>query len=495
MITSAKPTKNVKGKSRVTSQLHAQPTKHYIYGGSTDQLSRMNQSYPGSKYQSLDWYKKVRAMRCDATIALLRELLIAPIQASTWSVELSDNGSEEQKEFLESCLLPLKTDFVRSAMRGMLDFGWAPFEKIWRYKDGKYRLDRLKPLLQDVTEVTLFDESDTKHDAGAFSGYHQEGGLIGNEFKHLALQYSLLINWDVEGDYHYGIPMMAPCERPYDEGLEVAASAKRYDKKIAGAHWVFWYPEGEMVRYGDEDIPAEQALEKIFKSIESSGMMGLPNRLNTFVSELDGKSQGHKSWDVQLMSADSSSNEYFIKRMGYIDKQKARALVFPERTVFEGEHGTKAEAGEHGGFAIYGVESKNIHMIDQLNKRLVCDMSFLNFGEDSIEDAKLNVLPIANELRGILKGIYTAAINHPEAFQREQLALDWANIRDGLGLPVSSLSEDDITKQMEETKAAKQEEELAKTQAKQAEVIEKEGEAVQKFGEKVKEKVGKSSKE
>ena len=152
-----------------------------------------------------DWYQKVKRIRRDPTIALVRQLAVAPVLIAPWSYEEEeDKAPEGARDFIEEVFKPLRSRFLRQAFHGMIDYGWAPFEMIFELIGGQVRLTKLKNLLTEFTEILIVEEN------GEFAGFKQGDDL------YLDLNKSLLISQDVEGTQWYGSSTMLNVERAYD---------------------------------------------------------------------------------------------------------------------------------------------------------------------------------------------------------------------------------------------------------------------------------------
>ena len=125
-------------------------------------------------------YSVYRRMGAHPTIALAKSIVTAPILAGTWAFEARradgakvrraaigdgvqsdsfDRQLADRARFIERQLSPLRTGFLIEAMRA-LEFGWAPFEKVWSVQNGAVTLAKLKPLLVDFTFAQIDSHGD-----------------------------------------------------------------------------------------------------------------------------------------------------------------------------------------------------------------------------------------------------------------------------------------------------------------------------------------------
>ena len=74
---------------------------------------------------------KIRILRKDPTIALIRQLSVAPVLSSPWSIEATKDAPANAKELIEEQMLPVRLHILQKAFYGSIDFGFQPFEKVF----------------------------------------------------------------------------------------------------------------------------------------------------------------------------------------------------------------------------------------------------------------------------------------------------------------------------------------------------------------------------
>jgi len=376
-------------------------------------------------------YSKLRLMRKDSTISLARQLVVAPVLASPWSIEAEQDAPPEAKEFINSQMQPMRMHLLRTGMYGCIDFGWQPYEKVFKYDEatGHVVIHKLKPLLQDITDI-LVEEAN-----GAYKGLKQESN--GNVT--LEVEDSLLLNIDVEGTYWYGQGLLENCEDPYDDWNAANISVKRYDNKVAGANWVVHYPIGTSMVNGVETDNFKVA-KTFIAALEGNGAIAIPRRLSDLVDDLNKDSPD--AWHIELLG-DSSPKQYSqVARFKYLDALKVRALGLPERAVLEGQFGTKAEAEAHADLAITNMELRHKTLVQLINWHLVNQLLRLNFGQEAENKVYIEPAPIADLALQYLRSIYVEIIKNPDGFLQEFEHIDFEALKDRLGVPI--LSKDDV---------------------------------------------------
>lgn len=367
---------------------------------------------------------KIRRMRRDPTIKLTRLLYFAGIISADWSVEASDSFYEEAIPYIERQMFPLRRHLLSTAALGLFDFGWQPYEKIFTIENGEFSLKKLKPLVQDITE--LVEDTDT----GQFLGFKQEG-------KELPLEKCLLLNQDVEGTDWKGESTMSAMEMPYDAALKLNGAAERFDEKIAGAHWIIYYPDGNLTFEGEER-PASEIADEILACLQSSGSVAVPMGKPQF-GDLN-LNEPNSQWKIELVAAPGASFP-FADRFGYLDKLKVRGAGFPERSILEGEYGTKAEATAHGDFALTMIEYRHDGILEQVNWHLVNQLLRYQFGQEYQNKVFIKAAPLNDQTRAMLSNLYEKILSNPDGFIREVESIDIDAISEQLGIP--KIKEDD----------------------------------------------------
>ena len=419
------------GRASMHEQTRAQVA---VFGSSPNQEAFANQQ--GLQTLMKDWttgtafhFKKIRQMRRHPTVKLVRTLSIASMAGAKWSVSTTDKAPEGAKESISE-LLSLQTNIMSTALRGLFDFGWQPYEKVWAFDipTGKIKLRKLKPLLQDQTEIVIDSTN------GAFVGFKQF-----QQF--LSIPNCLLINQDVEGTYHYGEGTMPSIEMAFNRWLVTDDSNVRYDKKISGAHWVIHYPPGTSLVSGEQVDNYDLAI-RLLAALEGSGSFVVPSTVQSFVTDLNSASNDG-AWKIELMGSPGAQGE-FQARLAYLDALIVRAAEFPERSILEGQYGTKAEAETHADFAVARMDFRNKQIVDTVNWHLVNQMMRMNYGEEFEDTVHIEVAPIADDTKNMLKTVYSGVLSNPATSGNEFATLDIQAIRDQLKLPTRQRTDDDL---------------------------------------------------
>ena len=386
--------------------------------------------YEGSgKYGPID-PRKIRDMRRDSVISLIRTMLFAGVLSGEWSVETTepdDNNMLDQvvldeiKNFVKDQMENVRLHLLRTAVNGCFDFGWQGYEKVFELDTERllFTLKKLKPLLQDLTTI-VSDEAD-----GSFNGFKN------GEVK-LMLEECLLLNFDVEGTMWEGQSQIELAEEYFDEKKISRMSATRYDKKMSGSQWVVKYPVGTTPIPGtDESKPNHLIADDILDAIEGSGMIAIPQARSPLTTA---ENKGQNAWEIELIDA-SGAVVQFTERFNYHDKCIARVLGWPERSILEGQFGTKAEAEAHGDFVVTMIEYRHDGLVEQINWHLVNQLIRVNWGEQYENAAWLKAAKLNDNAKTFLRDLYWKILENPDGFMIEFDHLDIDSIAQSLGVP------------------------------------------------------------
>ncbi len=417
-----------------TARTAKEKTQYQISFGSPQQSGEAPK--PSRPAKAKDWATLVREMRKDPTIGMLRDMVVAPAVAAGWSYDATDEAAEGSKEFIESELEPIRQHLLESSLYGCVDFGWQAYEKVWRRtEDGAFGIGKLKPLLQDYTEILVVPRN------GAYAGLINEV----DEKVELKVPETLLVNINVEGTNWYGEPLMARIEGPYIWWQNTNASAEAYDNKMSGSHYVVYYPDGSSMIDG-VDTPNDDVARMILHTLESGAGVAIPGKIQELLKDVSEPFIGdrHSAWRIDILSDNTNSGEQFNSRLKYLDALKARAMGLPERSVFEGDYGTKAEAETHASIAIVTQELRHSRMVQMYNWHLVNALLRLNYGEEYENTVKIVANPIEDETLARIKAVFMEVLKHRDGFLTVAEAIDTNALLEKLQVPTAANSSEGI---------------------------------------------------
>jgi hypothetical protein len=333
-----------------------------------------------------------------------------------------DSVPDEWLEIIEEDVTRIRNKFLLQAIQGLNDFGWMPFEKIWE-KDSKgyARLKRLKALLHDYTDIIVDNN-------GNFQGFIQ------NDMKQtvIPLKKCLLLSWGVEGTNWYGsgkMEALSPVQKDWESCND---GARRYDQKIAGSHWVVYYPIGKTDVDG---IPTDnyEVAGTILAALESSGKMRIPSSVQSHITDLN--SDGKSEWRIEPISDNVARQHSFVARLEYLDRLKVRAFGFPEDTILKTRYSPKTEQGVHANIVATAQDVQHQYITDMLNEHVVNQTMRYNFGKDAEGAVYVVPAPITNMSLTFLQDVYRMLINNQSVVANEYNDLDMPALRTKIAVP------------------------------------------------------------
>lgn len=384
--------------------------------------------YPS--YSNLS-YACIRRLREDPTVKLAKWAVLAPMIHTPWVYEYNIGAKPTKKmlRFVEDNFKPIRDFFLAQAVFGTLDFGWQPFELVYKPEEGKIYLDKLKALLQDFTDILVYMNT------GAFAGFTNRGFDISEEIE-IREEYACNTNFEVEGTDWYGVSTYKSIRGTIDNWNDVNTSANRYDRKVAGATWVVYYPVGT-TPYNGVSTSNDVIARALLASLESSGNVAIPDEIQDWADDtIDHEAKG--KWRIEILEADSSTSASFIDRMKYLDSLKMRAFGLPERAILEGSHGTKAESIVHSDIALSIVDTKHRLLCSQLNLQVLPHLMNFNFGKKYKWSICVKPAPLVDTQFATVKDIYRLILSNGDALVEEVKNIDLKSMRDELGIPTGT---------------------------------------------------------
>lgn len=341
-------------------------------------LGALNSGGSGNVPVSPGTFAHYREMRSEPTIALGLAASTCPITAAPWSYKVEDGTPDEWLKFVQAECDRLKPSLVRDMTRAIW-MGYQAFEKVWEFKDGRYGIERMHALLQDITTAVLDDK----------------GRLVGlkNRDAELDRRAFLWFTHDQEGDDPYGRSRFENIRKTYARLQTSAEKMTQWIAKNAGVIPVLQYPEGSDVDEGQvEDNKVHAAA--VLNSLGRSAGIAIPNKLSSWAEDLIKKGVSPKelmAWQLSFVEAKGGAGGEILANTQHLEKLLLRGLLVPERAVTEGQFGTKAEAGEHADIMLLIAAEVYGDICRCINEQLVDDLLVVNFGPDA--KGKIKIIP------------------------------------------------------------------------------------------------------
>lgn len=376
--------------------------------------------------QSYDTYRTIRK---HPTVAMARALSTAAIVSGEWTVFAKKGVPKFIRRFVKDTYFKHRRWFLQQAITGGIDYGYQGFEQVYALKSGRIVIDKLKPLIPDAT-IILVDE-----DNGDFQGYRQDFGFR----REIPLSKCLHVAYRIEGTDWRGESLLEYARNTYNHWIDGNDAARRYDKKMAGSHFVVYYPMGETEVDGTMTDNATIA-KNVLTNLESSGGTTIPRLVAEHVEDLRDKEFG---WDIEILNDDNARQYSFTNRLEYLDKLLVRAMLMPERAIIEGKFGTKADAGSHADLAMVNVEETHAYTTEHINQQSVDRLVEVNFGPKHVGNVGLASAPLSNSKIQFFRDVYIKFLDDPQGFINEYNNTERESLRELLCLPQTDAEDKD----------------------------------------------------
>lgn len=370
-----------------------------------------------------------RSIRKHPTIALARAMITAPVVASEWTIETKEDAPSDAKQFIEDQLFSVRQILVRQAMEGMIDYGFHAWEKVWATVKGRNVISKFKALYVDDTKILVDPKT------GVFNGLRNRDRNTGQEIT-LELPYSLTVADRIEGTNWYGEALLETPRRMFNAWNDASDGAQRYDQKLAGSHWVVRYPVGKTPRTaGGTPVDNSTLAQEILEGLMASGGVIIPNTIQSAVTNLQSASKDHYAWQVEMVADQTARQPSFVERLNYLDKLLVRGMLAPERSIIEGQFGTKAEAVTHTESSILVRELEHQNITRIVNWHVVDQLLALNYGEETRGSVYLCAVPLQDTKTAWLRQVWMEFVKNPTSFAEAMGQVDTNAVMDALGLP------------------------------------------------------------
>lgn len=386
----------------------------------------------GGNYQApRSDYKLYRRMNRYPTLAIARAVAEAPVKSVEWSYE-EDGAPPGAKDIIEACLKPILPLILKDFARSM-EFGnrsseivWGSFENFADYSGVRWLPRKIKSLIPENTEVRVEKET------GVFAGLKQ-GDVELDPIESLHMVH------DQEGDNYYGVSRHENCRSVFEDAMNAQVRAGNYTKRMAGGIPVVRFPIGESEDSSGSKRSNYDIAIGIIARLEKAMGVAFPVQFSDNVIELvsaGAKISDALSWSIDLLEPKTSHGTDFDTIQKINDRMLLRGWLVPERTVTEGSHGTKAEAGEH--FDVFLMTSEEF--IDDcartLNWHLINKILRLNWGPDAENTVYAVPGPLVDEQKYFLRGVFDKLLANPLTVDMILELLPIATVMDQAGVPI-----------------------------------------------------------
>ena len=352
--------------------------------------------------------KTYREMRANPTVAMARLISTAPIRTADWTIDADDGVPDAKKKLIETEIKKHWFDLINALMLG-LDYGFSPFELVWKAgSDGaKLVLEKIKPLLVDVTKARV-DRA-----TGALAGLDNQGVT-------LPLNQMLWYTYDQEAGEIFGRSRHENIRTTaWKDWTEIAGRARLYFERVAGATPIMEYPDGESTDASGATRSNWDIARMLVSQLQNCKAIVMPNVLAPYAQDFAraGKNPNDlTAWRINFLETKDSHGDEFEKAMRHKEMLILRGWLVPERAASEAQTaGSRADSESHGDLMAGMSDIVLQDCINCVNRQLIDPLVRYNFGEDAVGSIRLNRVAVDSEaqafIRELTKSVFGAPAN------------------------------------------------------------------------------------
>lgn len=373
-------------------------------------------------------FEVYRRISAHPTVALVMRIVTAPVVANSWGWAKRADAPAEWLDFTRGMLQPMRTSVLTNGLKALV-YGFAAFEKVWAMEGRRVVLEKLKPLLPDITKI-LVDER------GNVAGFRQQ---LGDEPpRDLLGAKAFLYTHDGECGNWYGRSRHENVRVTWSQAMQTAERLAQYQKKVAGVIAQLHYPEGTSRDAAGVERSNDWIAQQILEAVSMGKSVRFPNLFASIddpraAAELAGKSQWVLS---QFDPGGTDHSAGLINALVNYDKLLFRGWLRPERVGLEAQYGSRADAKQHSETSVLDSELIDRDFAEAFNAGVVNDVLTLNFGPRAKGAVWVEPSPISDTHTDTAKAIVTALLNHPATASRVAEQIDVRGMLEDLDVAV-----------------------------------------------------------
>lgn len=372
-------------------------------------------------------YQTYRQMRCNPTIAIARAALFAPVKANKWTYEAKDGTPDDRVRFIQEQFDTLKARLVIDILRAV-EYGWQPFERVYGLNDdGMCVYTRAKALLPDESEP-LVDK-----DTGALVG-------VRNGEARLSLQKAAVLTYDQEGDDPYGRSIYENIrEDAWWPWRDAAGKLAQYYTKGAGVVPLIRYPAGKGQNADGVEVDNSENAANVLRTLGMGMGVTMPNEIDGAYEDLvraGAPIADLLAWQVSFLETRAGVGGEISQGMRDYERLMVRGMLQPERSILEGQFGTKADAGSHGDLGLMIATELVDWAVGEVNRLFVDPLLVVNFGREAKGTVYIKPSPVVDEDRAFIRELMRATLTaNPDLLMAVS---DFDAMLDATGVPKSA---------------------------------------------------------
>ena len=304
---------------------------------------------------------------------------------------------------------------------------------MWESDGGELVLDKLKPLIPELTQVVL------DNDTGRFAGARNQGVT-------LPPAKVLWFSYDREGANYYGRSRNENVRNVWSAWNDTLARVGQYTRKAAGVTPMVRYPPGRSQDASGAEVDNFEIAKRILQHLGRGEGIAWPTSLHAWAEDL--VRQGVDidklyAWQIVMLEAKGRHGAEFERLMKLLDTYLIRGWLVPERAVAEGRFGTKADASAHAEIAIVAAEEVLLDIADCLNWYVVDRMLLFNWGPSAVGQVRAVPEPLQDAQRTFFRDVLGKVLTQPATVDLLLELVDIEAMIQQAGLPSRVRAEND----------------------------------------------------
>lgn len=381
-----------------------------------------------------------------------------PIISAALSYEAKKGVAQKRKDFIKT-QIDRVWEQVGDMLRAM-DYGFAPFEKVWKITGGTYGIDCLKPL-------TVYRNGIVTDPHGSFAGIAPWGT---SKEDWLGVHKSFLFTYDKIFGNLYGRSRLENVRATaWRDWLDAATDLVKLSRKISGKLGIFSTPMGgfknatggvtpwsDLAAQMGSLLTTDASLIHFYHMGSVNPQTGTMNPIipsqNNFEQFVELTKVKAVNLEMQDFGSNSPAIASIIERMEKNEMRMFAGYFQSPRTGMATKGGTKADAGVHKDTAVVNCENVAGSLVRAINRQITNELLVLNYGEGARDSVwalppKLTDDNVATDMT-LLDGVLTNADGLGTSFIEQ---INWNTLADRRDIPhdapivLESLGLDDET--------------------------------------------------
>lgn len=361
-------------------------------------------------------FEVYRKIKSNPTVALAYAATVYPVQFAPWTYEAADGTPDEWVEFAQDQMDAIKWDFVQQACRRFY-YGFQAFERVYDVKDGRLGIERLKPLMPDITRP-IVDEF------GTIIGLENGGAKFGQgnrEPVRLTVDKIVWTTFDSEGDDPFGRSVLENVRDVWSNWCSGARNLGKYVTKNAGIIPVVIYPYDTQAWNDGQLMDAQLAAQRVIDSLWSANGIAMPMKVADVFAGVaqeilrnGGDIQQLLAYQIKTLDFKSGAGAEIIDAMKHDEALMVRGMLRPERSLLESENGSRADAVQHTDTGLATSDMLH-HENCEYATGILDDLLVANWGEKARGAVKVMPGALTSEERDFFRDLAKAVIAaHPD---------------------------------------------------------------------------------